>query len=230
MTTDISNLCAKCGQPNSHPWHDPNRWPGRMLTSHPHHAFVARNEMTLDDLTSYRAPVPAAPAPDGIWTCPQHGTHMPSRCCEQASHTPFGDPPIRADSQSAPAPEATREAAGGGMSETVIEERVRRPVRETLPPDAFALQPVRIIGDECVLYTGVTFPKNRWGGIEWELRKLQATGGLAADGTWCLLDVLNEQGDIIADYPVTLVAFNRLKRSWKFTRESRAATTEGGAT
>ena len=52
--------CGKCGQPKNHPHHDADRWPGRISTNHPYHGFVPRNEMTLDDLTSYRPP--AAPA------------------------------------------------------------------------------------------------------------------------------------------------------------------------
>jgi hypothetical protein len=91
---------------------------------------------------------------------------------------------------------------------------------EILHPEAYGLQPVRIIRDELRVYEAVTFPKatTRWSGCERQLRILRATGGLKDDGSHCLLDVLNEDGDIVQDIRITLAAFNYLRRTWKFRR------------
>lgn len=63
MSETTKDLCAKCGAARNHPYHDSARWPGRLTTGHPYHGFVARADLTLDDLSSYRpAPTPEASA------------------------------------------------------------------------------------------------------------------------------------------------------------------------
>lgn len=70
-------------------------------------------------------------------------------------------------------------------------------------PAAYALRPVRIIGDGIRVYEGTTFPRNPWAGCELWLRRLRLLGHLADDGAGILLDVLDAHGDIVQDFPLT---------------------------
>ncbi len=72
-----------------------------------------------------------------------------------------------------------------------------------MPDDAVALRPVRFLpGDELRYYTAITFPKNPKGGCDMYRRRCDITGGIAksaVDATG-ICDVLDENGDIIADF------------------------------
>lgn len=83
-----------------------------------------------------------------------------------------------------------------------------------LPEDAFALRPVRIIADELREYDAITFPGNPRGGCSMYLRRCQ--GQLLDDDSDCMIDVINKDWDIIAEYPITTKGFEYLRRTLKF--------------
>jgi hypothetical protein len=87
--------------------------------------------------------------------------------------------------------------------------------------DAFALQPVRMDEERntFLYYEATTFPKNPYTGCEMYLRRCMAFGYLKDDGHGLTIDVLNEDGDIIQDYPITRDGFEYLRRNFKFKRE-----------
>lgn len=85
---------------------------------------------------------------------------------------------------------------------------------------AFALRPVRFTetddGGEIRHYEAITFPQNPRGGCGMWLRR--CLGQLRDEGSNLLIDVLDENGDIIQDYPITRDGFEYLRRSLKFRR------------
>lgn len=83
-----------------------------------------------------------------------------------------------------------------------------------LHPLAYAMRPVRIIGNTLRYYEAVTFPGSPRTGISMYLRR--CLGQLRDDGSDCLLDILDEHGDVIQDFPVTKDGFEYLRRSLKF--------------
>lgn len=86
--------------------------------------------------------------------------------------------------------------------------------RGDLHPDAYAIRPVRLIGeDELRHYEAVYFPNNPRSGIEQYLRQL--LGDLTDDGSGLLLDILNEDGDIVQDYPLNRSGFKFLRSRLK---------------
>jgi hypothetical protein len=89
-----------------------------------------------------------------------------------------------------------------------------------LIPQAFALRPVRVdVANDCfIYYDAITFPGGPWSGCEIYLRRCKACGYLKDDGSNLIIDVLDCDGSIIQDYPITRDGFNYLRRQLKFQR------------
>ena len=94
--------------------------------------------------------------------------------------------------------DATKKATVG--SESAVE-------RFVMPADAVALQPVRFMpGNELRYYTATTFLNNPRGGCGMYYQRCRVAGGIAEHGTSDevgLCDVLNDAGDIVADFSLT---------------------------
>lgn len=95
-------------------------------------------------------------------------------------------------------------------------------IGQQLAKTAHALRPVRIVNGEAIHYTATTFPKDPWAGCEHTLRVAHVTGDLGQPGgtlggLW--VDVLNENGDIIQEWPMGRKCFEHLRRKLKFVRE-----------
>jgi hypothetical protein len=89
-----------------------------------------------------------------------------------------------------------------------------------LHPKAHALRPARLFKNgNLVHYEGTTFPKNPWSGCELYLRRCKSFGYLKDAGDNILVDVLDENGDIVQDFPITRTGFKYLRRQLKFKRE-----------
>lgn len=94
-------------------------------------------------------------------------------------------------------------------------------IDQQLAKAAHALRPVRVIKGEAVHYTATTFPENPKAGCERTLRIANVTGELGRVGEplgdlW--LDVLDENGDIIQEWPVGPKCFEHLRRKLRFVR------------
>ena len=87
-----------------------------------------------------------------------------------------------------------------------------------LHPGAVALRPVRAFKtrDGFRFYEATTFPQWLWGGCETYLRRCKAMGFLKDDGCLIVLDVLDENGDVIQDFPLTIRGFHYLRREFGF--------------
>jgi hypothetical protein len=81
---------------------------------------------------------------------------------------------------------------------------------------AVSLRPIRIVGGELRLYTEITFEPDAYAGCDVWLRRLL---GQAIDESDCMIDVLDEDGDIIQEVPVTRRGFEYLRRSLHFRWE-----------
>ena len=85
-----------------------------------------------------------------------------------------------------------------------------------MPDDAYALQPVRFMpNDQLRYYTAITFPKNPRGGCDMYRRRCEVFGGIAkseADATG-ICDILDEHGNIIADFWLNRKGLNYLYRA-----------------
>jgi len=72
-----------------------------------------------------------------------------------------------------------------------------------MPDDAHALRPIRFLPDEQLqFYTAVTFPEGPKDGCDIARRRCYVSGGIAKgkeDATG-ICDVLNSDGDIVADF------------------------------
>jgi len=90
-----------------------------------------------------------------------------------------------------------------------------------LNPAAHALRPVRIVGDAFRFYEATTFPKNPWAGCEMYLRRCNFLGWLKEDGSKIVLDVLDRNGDIIQDFPLTRDGLRYLRSHLRFKVEKR---------
>lgn len=90
-----------------------------------------------------------------------------------------------------------------------------------LSRDAVALRPVRMNRkrNTFTYYEGTTFPRDPFGGCSLYLRRCDAFGYLVRDEGDLLIDVLNADGDIVQDFPVSRKGFEYLRRSLKFRRE-----------
>jgi hypothetical protein len=95
-----------------------------------------------------------------------------------------------------------------------------------LAPTAHALRPVRALkNNDCVHYTATTFPNGPRAGCERMLRILDATGHLKGvpgdklEDLW--LDVLDDAGDILQEWPIDRRGFEYLRSKLRFVRETR---------
>ena len=91
-----------------------------------------------------------------------------------------------------------------------------------LDPRAVALRPVRALEDGFRYYEATTFKHDPWGWCHTYLRRLAIFGFLADDGSGIVLDVLDENGDIIQDFPLTREGLNWLRREFRFKVEREA--------
>lgn len=96
-----------------------------------------------------------------------------------------------------------------------------------LPRESHALSMFREgHGGTGIRYSGVTFPQNPYQGCERTIRMARAVGWIsdsyaAHAAAYAVLDVLNEEGDIIADYAVAdAEAFQALKKKLGLVVES----------
>lgn len=94
-----------------------------------------------------------------------------------------------------------------------------------LHKNAFALRPVRMLvkKNEFLYYEAITFPENPFNGCSMYLRR--CLGDLKEDGSNLLIDVLDENGYIIQEYPITRKGFNYLRRVLKFQVECTPSNT-----
>lgn len=85
-------------------------------------------------------------------------------------------------------------------------------------PAAHALRLVRTLVDtnEFRLYEPITFPENPYQGCELYIRRVWAFGQLVKDEAELTIDVLNDNGDIIQDFPITRSGFEYLRSRLKF--------------
>lgn len=86
-------------------------------------------------------------------------------------------------------------------------------VRE-LPADTYALRPIRVAGEALTVYEAVTFANDPRAEIGMWLRRL--LWDARDDGSGYQLDILNEDGDIVADCPVTKQGFEYLRSRLHF--------------
>jgi hypothetical protein len=91
-----------------------------------------------------------------------------------------------------------------------------------LPLEAVALRPVRMDekNNRFIHYEAITFPKNPYAGCELYLRRCSAFGHLQRDDGNLMIDVLDEEGDIIAEYDINRRGFEYLRAKLKFRRET----------
>jgi len=87
---------------------------------------------------------------------------------------------------------------------------------------AVALRPVRALKDGFRYYEATTFPENPWQGCEMYLRRCAAFGMLKEDGGHIVLDVLDKNGDVVQDFPLTREGLRYLRREFRFRVERRA--------
>lgn len=95
-----------------------------------------------------------------------------------------------------------------------------------LHPSAHALTVFRILPNgEGRAYTATTFPEGPWQGCEHFLRMCRKVGWLGAvDGSYAVLDVLNENGDIVQDVGIRdASAFQQIKRRLNLRVETNDA-------
>lgn len=98
------------------------------------------------------------------------------------------------------------------------------PVAASIPKSAHALRPVRIVKEELVNYSGTTFPNNPYAGCEMMLRRCEAFGHvwpLPEDQSLpdLFIDVLDAQGDILLEVPISKKGFEYLRSKLRFVRE-----------
>lgn len=89
-----------------------------------------------------------------------------------------------------------------------------------LDKTAYAIRPVRVDrkNDTFIYYEGTTFPKGAYEGCELALRRCHSFGYLKDDGSDLIVDVLDQDGDIVQDFPITRKGFEYLRRQLKFKR------------
>jgi|GEM_PF-5229052 len=90
---------------------------------------------------------------------------------------------------------------------------------ELLAATAHALRPARIVREELRHFTATTFPQGAREGCALYLRRLEAFGmiGVEKDDQW--VDVLDVQGDIVHEVPLTKRGFEWLRGQFKFVLE-----------
>ena len=85
--------------------------------------------------------------------------------------------------------------------------------KKTMSSTAHALRPVRIVREELRNFTGTTFPRNPYEGCELIFRRMEVFGMIEVNRNadqW--VDVLDVNGDIIREVPVTPRGFKYLRR------------------
>lgn len=98
-----------------------------------------------------------------------------------------------------------------------------RDVIEYLDKSAHALRLVRIVREEAVHFTPVTFKGGAFEGCVTMLRRAQICDDLGFPGdpfgdTW--VDVLDESGDIVQEWPCGAKSFSYLRRKLGAVREA----------
>ncbi len=93
------------------------------------------------------------------------------------------------------------------------------PVAEAIAKEAFALRPVRVVDEVEVHYTATTFPGNPYSGCEITIRRCEAFGHLKSAHPDLWVDVLDEDGDILQEVPISRRGFEYLRRVLRFQRE-----------
>lgn len=90
-----------------------------------------------------------------------------------------------------------------------------------LDKGAFALRPVRVLvaKNEFRYYESITFPGDTFRGCELYLRR--CFDNLKDDGSNLTIDILDLNGDIIQEYPITRKGFEYLRRVLKFKVEAK---------
>lgn len=94
-----------------------------------------------------------------------------------------------------------------------------------LKAEAVGLQCIRVVNQTIRKYTPVTFD-NPYQGCEVYLRRCLAFGYLEDDGEGYQVDVLDDQGDIIQDFPLTQAGFEYLRGQLKLKWENRGEKDE----
>lgn len=91
---------------------------------------------------------------------------------------------------------------------------------QAVDPRAFALRPVRVDvkNNRFINYEGTTFPKDPQSGCCVIIRRMAAFGYIMKDSN-LILDVLDEEGNIIQDFSISVDGFEYLRRKLKFRRE-----------
>lgn len=82
----------------------------------------------------------------------------------------------------------------------------------SIPDGTWGLGLVRRVGDDCWMYEPVRYVRGT-SGVNQELRRLAAVGGLAAGPTDYLLDFYDETGDsILGEVSLTRVGYDEYRR------------------
>ena len=102
---------------------------------------------------------------------------------------------------------------------TVTEQRYDR---IELDHRAVALRPVRALEDGFRYYEATTFKYEPWSWCHTYLRRLAIFGFIGDDGSGIVLDVLDERGNIIQDFPLTRGGLKFLRRELRFKVECDA--------
>lgn len=95
---------------------------------------------------------------------------------------------------------------------------------KALHPDAYALRPVRVVGDAIRTYTAVTFEPDPWRGCAQMINRCRSLGWLGdADRNVARgVDILNSDGDIVQEFSISRRGFEYLRRTLKFRVDSEA--------
>lgn len=93
--------------------------------------------------------------------------------------------------------------------------RASRLERLVMPGAAVALRPVRFMpGDDLRYYTATTFPRDPRAGCDLYYRRCEVFGGVAdGDDQAGICDVLNMDGDVVADFPLNRHGLDYLYRA-----------------
>jgi hypothetical protein len=84
--------------------------------------------------------------------------------------------------------------------------------QEVMLTTAHALRPARIVREELRHFTGTTFPDGAYEGCALTLRRMDVFGMIADGDADQWVDVLDENGDILHEVPVTPNGFKYLRR------------------
>ena len=91
--------------------------------------------------------------------------------------------------------------------------RASRLERLVMPTNAVALRPVRFLpGEDLRYYTATTFPRDPRAGCDLYYRRCEAFGGVHGEQAG-ICDVLDERGDVVADFPLTSHGLDYLYRA-----------------